>query len=628
MRGFFKQPMNLVAVLHDSVMAALSFMVAMYLRLSDQMFAYDLWWQGSLGVAFVLMVVMLASKSYRRLWRYTSLNDLMTLAKAGTLALMIFYLVVFQVTRLHMMPRSVVVIHWMTLMVCLMGLRVLWRIASDRTLIARFMGQGGSRQVPVLLIGATPQAEMFIRESERNADFPYRPVGLVDNETRSHGREIHHVRVYGSVEETGYIIKKLIRKGRTPQRMLLTDPSTPREVIEALLKVGEQYQVTLARLPGLTELRDGNRAYEAQPVAVEDILGRAPAQLDRDAMKALVHGKRVLVTGAGGSIGSELVRQIAAFQPAALTLYELSEYHLYEIDHELGGKHPQLLRHAVIGDVRDKEQLQRVMQQVTPEIVFHAAAIKHVPLSEENPDQAVLTNVLGSKQVADACVANGVAAMVQISTDKAVNPTSVMGASKRAAEIYCQALAQDGCHTRFITVRFGNVLNSAGSVVPLFQRQLAKGGPLTVTHKDMTRYFMTISEAVQLVLQAAVLGMDEQEHAVIYVLDMGAPIRIEELACQMIRLAGFKPYEDIKIVFTGLRPGEKLFEELFHDAENLIDTAHQSIRQARARQLDRLQILGTLQRLVDAARHGDGAAVREYIAQLIPEYNEPDIEAA
>ncbi|MFZ4125171.1 MAG: polysaccharide biosynthesis protein [Rickettsiales bacterium] len=620
MKAFFRQPLNVIAVLHDCAMAALSFVVAMYLRLSDQMFARDLWWQGALAFSLVLMVVMLVSRTYRRLWRYTSLNDLMTLAKVGTIAMAIFYLGSFQITRLDAMPRSVVFIHWMTLMVCLMGLRVFWRVVSDRSLIDRFLGRGRPR-VPVMLIGATAQAEMFIRESERNHDFPYRVVAIIDDEVRKHGREIHHVRVYGSVAEAGYIIKKLIRKGRAPQRMLLTDPNTERTTIEQLLEVGQQFQVTLARLPGLTELRDGNRAYEAQPVAVEDILGRPPAMLDRPAMRALVAGKRVLVTGAGGSIGSELVRQIAAFAPAQITLYELSEFHLYEIDRELAETANDLLRHAILGDVRDKDQLHRVMQDLKPEIVFHAAAIKHVPLSEENPDQAVLTNVLGSKQVADCCIANHVSTMVQISTDKAVNPTSIMGASKRAAEIYCQALAQDGCSTRFITVRFGNVLNSAGSVVPLFQKQLAKGGPLTVTHKDMTRYFMTISEAVQLVLQAAVLGADVQEKAVIYVLDMGAPIRIEELACQMIRLAGFKPYEDIQIVFTGLRPGEKLFEELFHDAENLTETKHLSIRQAKARALDRIAILSTLQRLTDAARTGDKAAVRETISLLIPEYH-------
>jgi FlaA1/EpsC-like NDP-sugar epimerase len=627
MKAFFRQPLNLIAVLHDAFMAALSFVLAMYLRLSDLMFARDLWWQGALGFALVMMVAMLATKTYRRLWSYTSLSDLMTVAKVGTVAMVLFYFLMFQITRLEHMPRSAMFIHWMTLMVCLMGLRVLWRLASDHSSIHQLLGNKGQR-VPVLLIGATAQAEMFIRESERNAQFPYRAVGIIDNEARKHGREIHHVRVYGSVDEADYIIRKLGRKGRTPQRMLLTDPQTPAGVIEKLLQVGESFQITLARLPGLTELKDGNRAYEIQPVAVEDILGRPPALLDRDAMRALVHGKRVMITGAGGSIGSELTRQIAAYGPAEIQLYELSEFYLYEMDQELSETHDEVKRHAIIGDVRDKEHLHRTMEQLRPEIVFHAAAIKHVPLSESNPDQAVLTNVMGSKHIADACIAHGVATMVQISTDKAVNPTSIMGASKRAAEIYCQALAQDGCSTRFITVRFGNVLNSAGSVVPLFQRQLAKGGPITVTHKDMTRYFMTISEAVQLVLQAAVLGTKASDKAVIYVLDMGQPIRIEELACQMIRLAGLKPYEDIEIVFTGLRPGEKLYEELFHGAENLSQTTHQSIRQAQARQLDRLQILGILQRLVDAARTGDASAIRLHIAQLIPEYKASDIEAA
>jgi O-antigen biosynthesis protein WbqV len=627
MTRLLRQPRHLFVLAHDAGMAAFSFAFALYLRLSMTMFHQPLWYEGAIGFALILLAVELYSRIYRRVWRYTSLGDLVALVQVASVALLLFYLAMFQITRLESFPRSVFFIHWMTLMVCLAGSRILWRLRHDRALLDRLLGRAGAR-VPVLLVGATPQAELFIRESERNANFPYRAVGIVDNDQSQHGREIHHVRVYGSLAEVPYILKKLERKKRKPQRMILTDPLMDAVAIEALLMIGEAQQITLARLPGLTELRDGNRAYEVQPVAVEDILGRPMALLDKPAMQSFITGTRVMVTGAGGSIGSELVRQIAAYKPAQIILYELSEYLLYEMDQELARIAPELPRAAVLGDVRNPEQLARVMRHFSPEILFHAAAIKHVPLSESNPDQAVLTNVLGTRYVADACLAHGVRAMVQVSTDKAVNPTSVMGASKRAAEIYCQALAAQGGATRFVTVRFGNVLNSAGSVVPLFQKQLARGGPLTVTHKDMLRYFMTIGEAVQLVLQAAVLGSRSEDRATIYVLDMGAPIRIEDLACQMIRLAGLKPYEDIRIVYTGLRPGEKLFEELFHGEENLVPTAHQSIRKAEARALDPAQVLAQLAEVVASAERADEAALRRALSALIPEYHDPNLKVA
>lgn len=617
-------PQNVVAVFHDCAMGALSFALALYLRLGNRMFSYAEKYlvEGALSFALLLMVVLLYYRAYRRVWRYTSLNDLMVLARAGTIALVLFYAGLLFATHWEQLPRSIPFMHWMCLMLLLSTSRVLVRLIHDRALFKRLVS-GGSRRVPVLLVGATPQAEMFIRESERSVDFPYRAVGLIDEDTRQHGREIHHVRIYGALSEIDYILKKLDRKGRTPQRILLTDPAMKRPDYEALMKVAEEYNLSIARLPSLTELNAGEQVYTTHPVAMEDILGRPQVAMDREAMAVLVAGKRVLVTGAGGSIGAELVRQIAGFAPAEVLLYELSEYHLYEIDHELAQLAPQLPRQAIIGDVRDQGQLHRVFTAFKPEIVFHAAAVKHVPLSEANPDQAILTNILGSKQVADACVAHTVEAMVQVSTDKAVNPTNVMGASKRAAEIYGQMLAQDGATTRFVTVRFGNVLNSTGSVVPLFQKQLSAGGPITVTHRDMTRYFMTISEAVQLVLQAAALGMRSQEKAPIFVLDMGQPLRIEELACQMIRLAGLRPYADIGIVFTGLRPGEKMFEELFHDAEDLQKTPHPSIRLARARTGDRVAILKALSEIISAARAGEHAALRPLLQTIVNDYQVP-----
>jgi O-antigen biosynthesis protein WbqV len=366
---------------------------------------------------------------------------------------------------------------------------------------------------------------------------------------------------------------------------------------------------------------------EIKPVAVEDLLGRPQQPLDRVAMKALVRGRRVMITGAGGTIGSELVRQIADNDPSQLILFDASEYQLYQIDMAMGEEHPTMPRDAVLGDVRDALRVQGTMQRLRPELVFHAAALKHVPMVEANPMEGVQTNVLGSRIVADACRAAGVDCMVQISTDKVVNPTNVMGATKRVAECYIQALdpisrAEGG--TRFVVVRFGNVLGSTGSVVPLFRRQLQAGGPLTVTHPDVTRYFMTVREAVELVLQAAVVGTEDAEAAGrIFVLDMGQPIKVLDLARQMIQLAGLRPDKDIQIKFTGLRPGEKLFEELLHGGEAELPTRAPGMTLAapRAGNLDDLQ--SALDVLEKAARAGQRDTVLRILTELVPEYT-PD----
>ena len=620
-------PVNLMAVLHDTVMAGASFLLAYYLRLGGAMigFAGAHLVTYTAGFTLLLLGMLLYDRTYRRMWRYTSLNDLLAIARAGTLAIVVFYGLAFLATRLDGIPRSLPFIHWMSLMVCLLSGRVLMRMLSDRTALKRLLGKT-VRRVPVLLVGVNAQAESFIRESERSVDFPYQPVGLVTEDARQYGREIHGVRVYGSLAELGYILKKLERKGRAPQRLLLAEPMLERARFAALLAEAEANQLTLARLPSLSELKAGEQVQDVHAVAVEDILGRRPAMLDRAAMEAFVRGKRVLVTGAGGSIGSELVRQVAAFGPAEMLLYELSEFALYEIDRELTESFPELSRQAVLGDVRDGAQLDRCFAKFAPDLVLHAAAVKHVPLAEANPEQAVLTNVLGTKLVADACVTHQVPVMLQISTDKAVNPTSIMGASKRVAEMYGQSRAGAGV-TRFVTVRFGNVLNSAGSVVPLFQEQIARGGPVTVTHPEMLRYFMTIGEAVQLILQAAVIGAELPEHAPIFVLDMGEPVRIAELASQMIRLAGFTPEKDIAITYTGLRPGEKLYEELFHAEEELLPTRHASIQLAKARSLPHDELARGIALLVEAARSGKAVQLPLLVKQLVSEYQLPETKA-
>ena len=344
-----------------------------------------------------------------------------------------------------------------------------------------------------------------------------------------------------------------------------------RQVVDHASALG----LALARMPRVTELQPGvTDELQIRPVAIEDLLGRPQRVLDRLAMGDLIRGRRVLVTGAGGTIGSELVRQIAASAPAHLTLFDASEYQLYLTDLDLSERHAELPRSACLGDVRDRKRLDEVMAEARPELVFHAAAYKHVPMIEANAVEGVLTNVIGTRNLAEVCQAAGVKAMVMISTDKAVHPTSIMGATKRLAECICQALdiqaRRDGSNgTRFVTVRFGNVLGSTGSVVPLFHRQLQAGGPLTVnSHKDVERFFMTVREAVELVLQASALGTAADaaiEQGGIFVLEMGEPVKIADLARQMIRLAGLIPDQDVKIEYVGLRPGEKLYEELFHE---------------------------------------------------------------
>jgi O-antigen biosynthesis protein WbqV len=388
--------------------------------------------------------------------------------------------------------------------------------------------------------------------------------------------------------------------------------------------------MTLARLPRMTELHhtDGNTQQALMPVAVEDLLGRPRQVLDSAPMRELIAGKRILITGAGGSIGSELARQIAGFAPARLALLDHSEFLLYEIDREIGALQPQLARRAVLGDIRNRNRLESVFAEERPELVFHAAALKHVPLAEANPPEAVATNVLGTRQLAEVCLAAGVDQMLLISTDKAVAPTSIMGAAKRAAELICQAFdrrsAAAGSGCRFLAVRFGNVLGSAGSVVPLFQEQLGRGGPLTVTDPEMTRYFMTTREAVELVLQAAALARRQPQPGAVFMLDMGEPVRIVDLARQMIRLAGKQPEVDVKIVFTGKRPGEKLHERLYREEEQPTPAGVSGLLRIDPGALDWPALEPALDALQAASEGSDLGQLRQALTRLVPDYRSPE----
>ena len=566
-----------VAYAHDIVMAAFSFLLSLWLRMGSSLFSLPIEATVLGTVVFTAgaAVVFRRLGLYRGVWRYASVNDLKQITKAVTLTILVFLPIIFLTTRAEYVPRSVPVINWLVLIVLLGGPRFAYRLFKDGGLDLTSEANPRPR-IPVLLVGAGDEAETFIRAMTRHRDAAYRVVGVLDDKGGRVGRAIHQVPVLGKLEDLERIVGTLNRQNRAPQRLIITKAHLAGPRIREILRRADELGLTLSRLPRLTDFRGDDEPIEVKPIALEDLLGRPQTVLDRAAMRSLIEGRRVLVTGAGGTIGGELCRQVAGLGPQHLCLVENSERGLYEITQELTALDRTPLA-PVFADVRDRARLNEVFAQQRPDLVFHAAALKHVPIVEDHGVEGILTNIVGTRNVADASVSFGTQAMVLISTDKAVNPTSIMGATKRAAESYCQALSlhekrrssSDGTPaTRFVTVRFGNVLGSTGSVVPLFQSQLASGGPITVTDPEMTRYFMTKREAVELVLQASALGSEgDQPAGHIYVLDMGEPIRIVDLAHQMIRLAGKQPEKDIKVVFPGARPGEKLNEQLFHEAE-------------------------------------------------------------
>ncbi len=618
-----------VAFTHDVIMAAVSFPLSLYLRLGDvggTLEQDNLWLATALFTA-TAAAMLLFSRLYRGIWRYASLDDLLAITKAVTLTILVFLPILFLITRLEGFPRSLPVINWLVLLILLGGPRFAYRLAKDRRLNSLFE-RAEHRRVPVLLIGAGDEADLFIREQKRDRGSPYQVVGAIDEKGTRVGREIHGVRVLGTLDNMETVVTERCRI--RPERAILTKDQLEGTLVSTALEKTDALGLTLSRLPKLSELKGGvGDPLSIRPIAVEDLLGRPQSALDRGAMRSLIENRRVLVTGAGGSIGAELVRQICLFHPAELTLLDSGEHQLYLIDREVEENWPELKRRTILGDVRDRRRVGDVMGRVQPDLVFHAAALKHVPMVEHNPMEGVLTNAVGTRVVADACRAASVNTMVLISTDKAVNPTNVMGATKRLAESYCQAadvVERENGRTRFVVVRFGNVLGSTGSVVPLFQRQLEAGGPLTVTHADVTRYFMTVREAVELVLQASAVGsVDDDARGRVFVLDMGRPVKILTLAEQMVRLAGLEPYKDIEIAITGLRPGEKLHEELLHDDEHAVSSRLQGVMLAtpRAAALETLTL--KLDELERAARARQREETLALIRTLVPEYT-PDID--
>ncbi|WJW76718.1 nucleoside-diphosphate sugar epimerase/dehydratase [Thiohalobacter sp. IOR34] len=596
----------LIAFVHDLLMVPLAWFGAYWLRFNlgsipqEQLVPAWTWLPAVLliqGLTFVYLGL------YRGHWRFASLPDLLRILKAagiGTLGILVLLVLA---TRLQDIPRSVFPLYAVLLTAMLAGPRLFYRWLKDRKL---YLGQGRR----VLIAGAGRAGEMLVRDLLRDPERSLEPVGFVDDDPKKRGIDIHGIRVLGASKRLPALVET-----HEIDLVLLAMPSARSPQIRKVVEYCEAAGVPFRMLPRMADLVAGRVSVEAmREVSIEDLLGRDPVELDQRAIHAGLSGRRVLISGGGGSIGSELCRQVARLGPRQLIVFEKSEFNLYQIEMELRRRFPQLEIIARLGDVADAAAVDKLFSDHQPQVVLHAAAYKHVPMLENQAREAVMNNVCGTRTLALAADRHGSEIFVLVSTDKAVNPANVMGASKRMAEIFCQNFARRS-RTRFITVRFGNVLGSAGSVVPLFKQQIENGGPVTVTDPEMIRYFMTIPEACQLILQAGVMGQGGE----IYVLDMGEPVKITYLAEQMIRLAGREPGKDIEIVFTGLRPGEKLYEELFHEQEALQPTGHAKIRLARHRSLDWEALNSRFEALEAACRRFDEAAVREGIEQLVPE---------
>ena len=545
---------------------------------------------------------------YRGLWRYASLPDLQKILAAVFVAALAAPALFLLIAPTPAVPRSVFLMAPLLLIGAMSGSRLLYRAWKEQRLLGVVRHPEAN---PVIVLGAGASASALLRDLANSSQ--WRVVALLDDDVRKHGGAMHDVKVLGALNRAGEIAERM-----AVTQAIIAMPGAAHAVRKRALDICQAAGLRVMTVPAYADIVSGKVSVsQLREVELDDLLGRDPVQLDDAQLSGFLKGKTVLVTGAGGSIGSELCRQIARFAPARIVLLENSEFALYSIEQEFGDRYPGVEVAAAIADARDEARVKEVFTRHAPQVVFHAAAYKHVPLMErDNALQAVANNALSTVVTARAAQAAGTETYVLVSTDKAVNPTNVMGASKRLAEMLCQAL-QPRAATRFVMVRFGNVLGSTGSVIPRFREQIARGGPVSVTHPDIERYFMSIPEAAQLVLQAAQLGKGGE----IFVLDMGTPVKIAELARQMIRLSGFSE-QDIRIEFSGLRPGEKLFEEVLVDDETTLPTPHPKLRVARARAPDNDGLPEEVLTWLSAASASGAApeAVRARLKAWIPEY--------
>lgn len=604
---------KLIAITYDFAIAATSFLLSFYLRLND----FHLFPPNILELTIITSVIQSItfyfSGFYKGIWRYSSTYDLIRIIKGSSIAILLTALGLFMFTRLENFPRSVFIIDWILLILALGGGRLFYRMYRDR--VAFKIQSIGAKKV--LVIGAGAGGEQVLREIKKNPSLGMTVIGFLDDDPGKQKRSIHGVQILGKVDDIALITAEI-----EVDLIYIAIPSATGQQIKDIFEKTKSSKAKIQTLPKMKDILHGRiELSQFRNLDVEDILGRKEIKLEPDSIAKMLANKIILITGAGGSIGSEIVRQVCQFSPKHLILVDNSEYNLYCLEQELQKKFPSLSYEIRMIDIRDQDRLEPLFQK-NLNVVFHAAAYKHVPLVEANPYAGIDTNVRGTWIVANLANKYSVDRFVMVSTDKAVNPTNIMGATKRIAEQICQFVQSQNVKTKFMTVRFGNVLGSSGSVIPLFKKQIEDGGPITVTHPEIRRYFMSIPEASQLVIQAGSIGSGGE----VFVLDMGEPIKIVDIAKQMISLAGLELDQDISIEFIGLRPGEKMFEELLLDSESTLPTIHPLVKIAKASKPNpsfRNDILN----LLEPSKISDIVSHRELIKILVPEYrktNEPE----
>ena len=600
-------------ILHDICMVAIAWALAIVIRYNWSLFpeAETVFWQVLPIVVVIQSIVLWYGGLYQGIWRFTSLPDLITILRAVLIGTLAIVLVLVLFNRLALIPRFSLLFYPFLLIFFLGMPRLSYRLCYEHSF--KFLLVGETQHQRVLVLGAGTSGDMLVRDMLRHSTDGYLPIGFLDDQKRLHGGKVQGIPVLGNINKLSEIVDSL-----TVDLIIIAMPSATDEQMRRVVELCETTTVPVRTLPKLDNLDNKPVNLSAlHDVAIEDLLGRAKIQLDWQIIEAGLRDQVVMVSGGGGSIGAELCRQVARLNPTTLVIVERCEFNLYKIEMELRQAFPRLVLYVHLGDITDAVAMRHLLERYHPNVMLHAAAYKHVPMLQSQIREAVRNNVLGTQILAQAAAAQGCQTFVMISTDKAVNPTSIMGATKRAAEMICQAM-NGRTQTRFITVRFGNVLGSAGSVVPLFKAQIAKGGPVTVTHPNISRYFMTIPEACQLILQSGAMGKGGE----IFVLNMGKPVKIKYLAEQMIRLSGKVPEKDIKMVYTGLRQGEKLYEELFHADEKLDKTSHAKILLADHRSNNWAHLKNTLEQLAQVCDSYVEKDIKNVLKRIVPELND------
>ena len=611
----------------DIIFLALSFYMAHLIRFDFMLpeYAREKFFNMLPFVLGVKLLYFYFFDMYKGMWRYTGINDLLNVVKASTLGGLTIIAVILYVNRFENVSRSVFIIDWCLTLISIVGLRVITRLAFEqftenisfqdlKTAFLRLFRFTPKHSKGVIIIGAGDCGEKICREIIEDASLKYHVNGFLDDDGSKNGRKIHGVPILGEIDGVAEAVRST-----GAQEVIIAIPSLGRERMRQIVNSCKAADIVFKTVPSMSELINGKITISSiREVEYRDLLGREQVHLEKGKIGDYLGKKKILVTGGGGSIGRELCKQICKFGPGKIILFERAETPLYEIDLELKKEFPHIEILPVLGDIQNKKEIEAVFEKHSPDIVFHAAAYKHVPMLELHPSKAVENNIVGTRNLVDTAIKFQSRKFVLISTDKAVNPANVMGASKRIAEMILQYNSlQKNLKTSFITVRFGNVIGSSGSVIPLFKKQIGEGGPVTVTHPEIIRYFMLIPEACQLILQAGAMGKGGE----IFILEMGEPVKIDNMARELIRFSGFEPDVDIKIVYTGLRPGEKLYEELMTDQEDVVTTGHQKIMVLNSHMGDIRKLLDRLEELIDAAKNRNQDQIKKILRQIVPEYN-------